>query len=222
MDPIDESKSFIKHVFNFEKDSKIEICNLMQYTMLAIVPVIALNRTMQKYVPEVDDTKSSLEIIAEIVGQVGILFLGLLVVHRIITYIPTYSEEPYPAYNVIFSVLSILIIILSLQTKLGEKTKIVTDRLLEIWNGPPPAEEPASNKNGIVVRQPISGQQGFNPPPPPQPVYTDGTPLSALPAPQSTYDTAIQQPQQQQQQVQQQPDPVSASEIGSFGGFSSW
>lgn len=226
MDPIDESKSFLKHVFNLEKESKIEIFNLLQYTMLSIVPIIALNRTMQKYIPVIDESKSTLELLVEIVGQVSIMFLGLLIVHRAVTYIPTYSEEPYPDYNIIFSVLSVLMVTLSLQTKLGEKTKLLTDRILEMWNGPTANQETQepSTQHGIVVRQPISGGQSFNPPPPPQPVYSDGTPLSALPPAQSTYDIAMSQPPQapQQQEVQQQPESAYSSEIGSFSGFSKW
>jgi hypothetical protein len=225
MDPIDESKSFLKHVFNFEKESKSEIFNLLQYAMLAIVPIIALNRTIQKYIPAVDESKSTLELLVEIVGQVSIMFLGLLIVHRIVTYIPTYSDEPYPTYNLIFSVLSVLLVTLSLQTKLGEKTKLLTDRILEMWNGPTVDQETQESliQNGVVVRQPISGgqSQSFTPLPPPQPVYSDGTPLSALPPSQNTYDTAMQQPPQVQQQ-DIHPVPVSASEIGSFSGFSSW
>jgi len=221
MDPIEESQSFLKHVFNFDKESKIEIFNLLQYTMLAIVPVIALNRTIQKYIPAVDESKSTLELLVEIVGQISIMFLGLLIVHRVVTYVPTYSEEPYPSYNIIFSVLSILMITLSLQTKLGEKTKIFTDRILEILNGPAVDQESGSN-NDIVVRQPISGRQTITPLPPPQPIYSEGTPLSSLPPAQNTYDTAMQQPPPAQPQQAVQSNPSSSSEIGSFGGFSSW
>ena len=62
----DDSKSFFKHVFNFDDDSKAEILNILQYSVIAIIPVIILNKTMQKYVPDPDDKKSSLEISAEI------------------------------------------------------------------------------------------------------------------------------------------------------------
>jgi hypothetical protein len=60
MDNTDEQKSFFKHVFNFDDDSKSEVLNILQYSVIAIIPIVILNKTMQKYVPEADDKKSSL------------------------------------------------------------------------------------------------------------------------------------------------------------------
>ena len=66
MDTTDDSKSFLKHVFNFDDDSKSEILNIIQYSIIALIPIIILNKTTSKYDPEADDKKSSLEISAEI------------------------------------------------------------------------------------------------------------------------------------------------------------
>ena len=86
MDSSDDSKkSFFKFVFNFDNDSKSEILNLLQYALLALVPVLLLNKGISKYIPEGDDNKSSLEIFAEIIVQVIVIFLGLLLINRIIT-----------------------------------------------------------------------------------------------------------------------------------------
>jgi len=82
MDSIDDSKkSFFKHVFNFDDDSKAELLNILQYALLAIIPVILLNKSMSKYVPESDEKKGNLEIVAEIIIQVIVMFIGLLVIH---------------------------------------------------------------------------------------------------------------------------------------------
>ena len=70
MDSSDESKSFFKHVFNFDDDSKSDILNIIQYALLAIIPIVLLNKSMGKYVPESDDKKGSLEISDEIVIQI--------------------------------------------------------------------------------------------------------------------------------------------------------
>ena len=78
MDSSDDTKSFFKHVFNFDDDTKGEILNILQYSLIAIIPVIILNKTMQKYVPEADDKKNSLEITAEVVIQIIVMFIGLL------------------------------------------------------------------------------------------------------------------------------------------------
>ena len=174
MDSSDDSKSFFKHVFNFDDDSKSEILNILQYSIIAIIPVVILNKTMQKYVPESDDKKSSLEITAEIIIQIIVMFIGLLLIHRIITYIPTYSGAAYPEFHIVYIILAILMITMSLQTKLGEKVSLLVDRIAELWNG----KQDNKKKNGTVkVSQPISGQQ-------PMGGYTDGTAINSLP----TYD----------------------------------
>jgi hypothetical protein len=180
MDSSDDSKSFFKHVFNFDDDSKSEILNILQYSLIAIIPIVILNKTMQKYVPETDDKKSSLEISAEVVIQIIVMFIGLLLIHRIITYIPTYSGANYPDFHIVYIILAILMITMSLQTKLGEKVSLLVDRVTELWNGKEDNKK-KNGKNGTVkVSQPISGQVTGQP----MGGYTDGTAISSLP----TYD----------------------------------
>ena len=128
MDNSDESKSFFKHIFNFDDDSKSEILNILQYSLIAIIPVVILNKSMYTYVPEADDKKSSLEITAEVLIQIIVMFVGLLLIHRIITYIPTYSSTKYPDFHIIYIILAILMITMSLQTKLGEKVSILVQQ----------------------------------------------------------------------------------------------
>ena len=176
----DSNKGFFKHVFNFDDDSKSEILNTLQYILIAIIPVVILNKTIGKYVPEADDKKGSVEITAEILIQIIVTFLGLLLIHRIITYVPTYSNTKYPDFHIIFIVLAILMITMSLQTKLGEKVSILVDRISELWNGKS-EEKGKKNQKGsgnVKVSQPIAGQQQMITS---QPNYTDGTAISALP-----------------------------------------
>ena len=89
-------KNFLKHVFNFNEDSKADILNIIQYSLLALIPIIILNKSISKYIPEADDKKGSLELSFEVIIQILIIFLGLLIIHRIITFIPTFSESLYP------------------------------------------------------------------------------------------------------------------------------
>lgn len=159
MDSSDNSKKgFFKHVFNFDNDSKSDILNIIQYTIIAIIPVIILNKLMQKYVPEADEKKGSLELLAEVLVQIIVMFLGLLMIHRIITYVPTYSGMEYPDFSIIFIILAILMITLSLQTKLGEKVSILVDRLTELWEGKVNSNQKGKGKGNVKVSQPISGQ----------------------------------------------------------------
>lgn len=177
---------FFKHVFNFNNESKSEMLNIIQYAVLALIPIVFLNKMMQKYVPEADDEKGSPEILAEILIQVVIMFLGILIVHRIITYVPTYSGEKYAEFHVTNIILGVLVIILSLQTKLGEKVSILVDRLLELWNGDSQKVK-GKDKSNVRVTQPIVQGQ---------------TQAIALSAPPSMGTTSISDlPQQQQQQM---------------------
>ena len=73
MDDLDNSKGFLKHVFNFDDESKGDILNLLQYIFIALIPIVLLNKSMQKYVPELDEKKGSIEITAEIlIGVVAV------------------------------------------------------------------------------------------------------------------------------------------------------
>ena len=196
MDSLEETSkvsskmTFFKYVFNFDEDSKHDMMNVVQYAVLAIIPIIVLNKTMQKYVPEADEEKGSAEILAEVVFQIVFMFLGLFFIHRIIAYIPRYSGTKYPEYHVVFNILSTLLVLLSLQTKLGEKVSILFDRVAELWEGKSDDDKKKKDgkkgKGNVKVSQPISqGQSAVT-----QSLYTgssnmgassDGTSISQLP-----------------------------------------
>ena len=150
---------FFKHVFNFNDDSKSEMMNIVQYAVLALIPVIIMNKAMQKFVPEADEEKGSPELLAEIVGQVVVMFLGILIIHRIITFLPTYSGEKYVDFSVTNIILAMLVIVLSLQTKLGEKVSIIVDRIMEVWEGPKDQKKGKKGQGSVKVSQPISQNQ---------------------------------------------------------------
>jgi hypothetical protein len=185
MDSSDDSKGFLKHVFNFDDDSKYDMLNIIQYAMIALIPVIILNKSMSNYVPEADDKKSSVELSAEIIIQIIVMFIGLLIIHRVITFVPTYSGVKYPDFNIVFIILAVLMITLSLQTKLGEKVSILFDRLMDLWNGTDSSKKKGKSGN-VKVTQPIAGQQMGGSitgqvMPQSQPTYTDGTSINSLP-----------------------------------------
>lgn len=232
MDSLDEitkngKGSFFKHVFNFNDDSKAEMMNIVQYAIIALVPVIALNKAMQRLVPEADDEKGSIEITAEIISQVVVLFLGILIIHRIITYVPTYSGEMYAEFSVTNMVLAFLVIILSLQTKLGEKVSIIVDRLVDLWEGTGGDKQSKGKGNGkgnVKVSQPISQTTMILPP------QAGSTSISSLPPPQAQTQTQTQPQQDYNQMYQQDSTPlVGANDItepmaansGGGGGFPS-
>ena len=169
MESLTESSSsskpgFFKHVFNFDSDTKAEMLNIIQYALLALIPIIILNKLMQKYIPEADEEKGSLEISAEVLLQVIIIVLGIFFVDRLVTYVPTYSGIKYLDFSVTTVVIATLLILLSLQTKLGNKISILFDRVTELWTGESAdadkddKKKKGKGKGSVKVSQPISGQ----------------------------------------------------------------
>jgi len=158
-----EGKNFFQYVFNFDSTSQCEIYNMLQYAVLAIIPVVILNKSVQKFVPEADDSKGSFPILAEIILQMFSIFLGIFFIHRIVTFIPTLSKCPYKDFNFLTIIIQFLVIVLSLQTKLGEKVNILVERIIDTWEGNSAPQQTKQQQNAqqnsqVRVSQPISSQ----------------------------------------------------------------
>ena len=150
---------FINHVFNFDNDTKCEVLNVGQYLLLAIIPMGFYNYMVDSVIPEVDESKSNLEILAEVVGQLSLVLVGLLFIHRLITYVPTYSGRAMGDMNLFSVILLLLVLSYESHTKVGEKTKILLNRLRDIWEGKKADDKKdKKKKDGSVVKvtQPIS------------------------------------------------------------------
>jgi hypothetical protein len=151
------NNSFIKHVFNFDNDTKCELLNTGQYALLAILPMGLYNYVVDSVIPEVDESKSNLEILAEIIGQVLLLLAGFFLIHRLVTFVPTYSGRAFGDMNLFSIILLLLALSYDSHTKIGEKTKILMNRLKDIWDGKKPEEKKKKKDPSVVkVSQPIS------------------------------------------------------------------
>lgn len=155
-------EGFFKHVFNMDEESKGDILNIIQYSILAIIPIVLLNKFMQYYIPETEDNKGNVELSVEVILQVLIIFLGLLLIHRLITYIPTYSGLVYDKFSVTNIILAVLIIVLSLQTKLGDKVNVLIDRLLDYMDGNKGKSESKKKKQKSQKSQPVQDDNQEN------------------------------------------------------------
>lgn len=148
-------KTFLSHVFSTTEEGKAEVLNILQYALMAMVPVVILNKSIQRFVPEADPDKSSLELLVEIFIQLVVIFAGIIIIHRVITYIPTYSGFKYENLTLTNVILGFLIIVLSIQSKLGIKVNIIVDRINELWNGSS-GNKKENVKQGVRVSQPVS------------------------------------------------------------------
>jgi len=146
-------KTFFSHVFSTTEEGKAEILNVSQYALMGVIPVVVLNKLIQRFIPEADHEKSSLEIVVEVFIQLIIMFCGVVLIHRVITFFPTYSGFRYDNLTLTNAILAFLIIVLSIQTKLGIKVNILYDRITELWNGP---SESGDRKAGVKHRVRVS------------------------------------------------------------------
>ena len=153
------------HVFRLDEQQQGVLLNIVQYTLIGIVPILLMLYLVRTYVTEPDDHKATLMILVEIVGQILFMFVFIYFIHRLITYIPTYSGYRYSEFNFTTTILGILMILLSIKTKLGEKVQILVDRVIELvggetsYNGTAGGNaKGAQNGNGGAVRitQPLS------------------------------------------------------------------
>ena len=221
------SISFFEHVFNFDEDSKCGMLNMLQYSILALIPVVLLLKGVKHFVPEDDESKGSLEILAECIGQIAAIVLAIWFVDKMIRYAPTYSKCEYASFNATNFLLPFIILLTTMQTKFGAKLNILADRVFDLWHGKETGD--VQQQKNVRVKQPISGSGQHQPS---QADHLDASRL--LPGnPQLTAMPNIAPQQQQQQQVapQQSPDfnamyqePMAANDAlggGMFGG-SSW
>ena len=149
------NKTFLSHVFSTTEESKAEILNVVQYASMGVIPIVLLNKLIQRFIPEADPESSTLEIVVEIFLQLIVMFCGIIVIHRAITFLPTYSGFKYETLTLTNVVLAFLIIVLSIQTKMGIKVNILVDRALELWNGSSYEEKRGARRN-VRTSSPVS------------------------------------------------------------------
>jgi hypothetical protein len=180
-------------------------------------------------VPDPDDDKGSLTILAEIFAQTFTMLLGIYFIHRIIIYFPTYSGIKYERFHIINILMVFVMILFSIKTKLGEKAQILVERAVDMWSGNTKAGPAQGQGQGQVrVTQPITGSMASGVPmtaPPPPPQLTNnraqmGGAMSGMVKDfNAMYSGGGPQQQQQQQQNQQQQqmmdfEPMAANEAG--------
>ena len=151
-DILNEKQSFIKYVFDLNDDNKNEIMNLIQYTVIGLIPVILILKAVKHFIPEEDESKGNLEILVETVGQVVFMVGAVWFLDRIIRYVPTYSSVSYTKLNPISFVIPLLIILSTMQTKFGAKLNILVDRSIDAWNGTQETYEKTKQSNEAAIQ----------------------------------------------------------------------
>lgn len=123
-------ESLMSYMFSISTTEKNELMNLLQYILLAIIPVVILLKLMKTYMPPENNKKASVEILIEVVLQLFIIFLAFWFIHKMILFIPTYSASPYPKISIVQLVIPVIFLLVSMKTSLSEKLSILLDRTM--------------------------------------------------------------------------------------------
>ena len=126
---------FFNYIFNLNDENKSTLLNMFQYTFIALPLIIIILKIINYFTPEENNEKGTLEILSEIFVTLSLLLFSIWFINRIIRYIPTYSKSFYSDFNEISFVLPFLIILFTMQTKIGNKINILVDRAVDIYNG---------------------------------------------------------------------------------------
>ena len=179
---VKDTTGFINYILTFDSEQKNELMNMIQYSVLAIIPIMVVLRGVKSLVPEEDESKGCLEISAECVLQIMFMMVSIWLTDRIIRYIPTYSKTEYGKFYPVNFIVPFLIILITMQSKLGFKLNILIDRAMEKWNG----HSDNATVKGATAKQAQGGNyrvgnEGFgNPPPIHQPSQADNLDASQL------------------------------------------
>jgi hypothetical protein len=152
------SNEAMKHIFRYDDETKTTLTNLIQYTMLAIIPISCLQKASDTMFSDYDESNGTMALLAEILGQSLLTIVGLFMIHRIITAIPTFSGTAMEDIHLTSIIVVFLLISLHCKdNKMHQKFAAVMNRTFDAWDGkqaPPKKEDKKQPK--VSVSQPIS------------------------------------------------------------------
>ena len=147
--------SFFDYISTTTPNEKAQLLNLLQYGGLTILPIMIVLKLMKIYVPSEDPFKSSTELLVEVLVQLAVIVVAFFIVHKLVLYVPTYSNMEYDKFSLLSGILPLFFLMFTLDTKISEKLTILFDRLLfAIGLKKEPfddEEKPEEGKNGARV-----------------------------------------------------------------------
>ena len=216
--PTTSGNAIVKHIFKFDDETKSNLMNLAQYTILAVIPVAILQNISEKVFPEYDASKGTMELLAEILGQALMACIGLFFIHRVITAVPTFSGTAMGDINLFSIIVVFLLSSFMFDGKVEKKFKAISNRMMDLWDGK--SEEHTDNKK---KKQQQNQQQGGNRVSVSQPISRGGMPTHSpsradyLNSPDAQMSATQMLPPPQQ--APQQTPPMGATGGGAGAGM---
>ena len=159
-----KKKGFFEYVFNFDSDTKSNLLNIIQYIVLILLPLGGLDYLMKNIFPDADEKKGTVELLGEILGQTILTIVLIVFIHRIVTFIPSYSGVAIGNLNMWTLIISFLLAVFTVENQVSKKVTILLTRLenghskmTSGKNGQAPQKTDSQKKAPVVrVSQPIS------------------------------------------------------------------
>lgn len=158
--------SFFDYITTLSSSEKSQILNMVQYGGLSVIPLLVVLKFMKLYVPEEDPYKSSTEILIEVVLQLIVILVALFFIHKLVVYVPTYSNTEYEKVCLLTVILPLFFLMFTLDTKVSEKLNILFERLLVMIGLKKEGMEEAERVGGESTTRVVENSPHHHQPPP--------------------------------------------------------
>ena len=151
-----KKKGFFEYVFNFDSDTKTHLLNIVQYCALVFLPLGSLDYLMKKIFPDADEGKGTVDLLGEILGQTVLTVVAVVFIHRIITFIPSYSGTAIGNLNMWTLIVSFILAIFTVENQVSKKVTILLTRLENGYSKSTSGKKgTTAQKNGATQKSPV-------------------------------------------------------------------
>ena len=144
-----ERVNIFKHVFSFDNKTKNSLMNSVQYLILLILPLKIINDILEYlFENQTYSNRNNFVIIIEIIIEMILIIVMVLLIHRFITYIPTYSGKEMDGINLI----QIAIMVAFYKIHTNERFRLKIDYIIKKINN---EFSPQDEKKVVNVYNPL-------------------------------------------------------------------
>ena len=122
------NQGFFTYVFKLSKFKQEDLMNIIQYSMLSIMPVILFVYFTKKYFPTVSENDASLYMFIITFIEMMFMIVGIFFIDRIINYIPTYSGKYYETINLTTVIIIFILFMLITDGGFSDRTRVLLQR----------------------------------------------------------------------------------------------
>ena len=118
----------------FDSKTKVDLLNLAQYALLGVGPVVLMLKTIKNYFPNANESKGTPELALECTLEILFILLHLLHPPLHLLY-PDVQRRQVRQRQLYADGADVLVILFTIQTKLGTKINILVRRATHVVEG---------------------------------------------------------------------------------------